>query len=63
MFCWLQPAQKFDTTWGQSRRQAEANAANTGWPHDVGRPSAAPHHMVAAAFGGRLHVVIHHVGR
>jgi len=52
---------------GQSRKynmgpelkiQAEANAENASGPHDVGRPSAAPHHMVAAASRGRHHVVI-----
>jgi len=32
-------------------------------PNDVGRPSASPHHMVAAAPGGRPHVVIHQVIR
>ena len=31
--------------------------------HDVGRPSAAPHSMVAAASGGRHHVVVYHVTR
>ena len=43
--------------------QAQAKVGNTSKPHDVGRPSAAPHHMVAAAFGGRHHVVIHYVVR
>ena len=29
--------------------------------HNEGRPSAAPHHMVAGAFGARHHVVMHYV--
>ena len=32
-------------------KQEVANAENTDGPHNEGRPSAAPHHMVAAAFG------------
>ena len=39
--------------------QAEANAEDTSGPHAVGRPPAAPHHMVAAAHGGRHRVVFH----
>jgi len=35
----------------KQKTQAEANAENTSGPHDVGRPSAAPHHVVAAAEG------------
>ena len=37
-----------------------AVAENIKGPHNEGRPSAAPHHMVAAAEGGRHHVVIHY---
>ena len=49
---------------GQKQKiHAEANAENTSGPHDVARPSAAPHHMVGIASGGRHHVVIHHVAR
>ena len=34
---------------GQKQKiHAEANTENTSGSHDVGRPSAAPHHMVAA---------------
>ena len=29
----------------KQKMQAQANAENTGVPHDVGRPSVAPHHM------------------
>jgi len=45
--------------WGQSRKynmgpiqriQAEANAENSSGPHDVGRPSAAPHHVLAISW-------------
>ena len=38
-----------------------AYAENAAGPHNEGRPSAAPHHMVAGAFGARHHVVIHYV--
>jgi len=49
---------------GQKQKtHAEANAEKTTGPHDVGRPSAAPHHMVAASSVGHYHVVIHHVAR
>jgi len=58
----LQSAQKHNIIWGQSRKytmgqkqeiQAEANDENITGSHDVGRPSAAPHHMVAAAHVAR----------
>ena len=46
---------KAQKTWsGQSPK-------NNRWPHHEGRPSAAPHHMVAGAEGVRHHVVIHDV--
>ena len=46
---------KAEKTWiGQSRKKNR-------WPHHEGRPSAAPHHMVAGAFGARHHVVMHYV--
>ena len=43
------------------KKQEVANAENTEESHNEGRPSAAPHLMAAAAFGGRHHVVIHYV--
>jgi len=49
---------------GQKQKlHAEKNSENASGPHDVGRTSAAPYHMLAAASGGRYHVVIHHVAR
>jgi len=48
-----------NTIWGKNKKKhAEANAENTSGPHDVGRLSVAPHHMVAAPAGGCQHVVI-----
>ena len=63
-----QPALKYNTIWGQTRKhnmerkqkiQAEENAESISLPHHVGQPLAAPRHVVAAASGGRHHVVIH----
>ena len=48
----------YSELWAKSRKynmvqkqkiHAEANPENTSGPHDVGRPSAGLHHMVAAA--------------
>ena len=47
----------------KQKRYVVAIAKNTSASHDVGRPSAAPHSMVAAASGGRHHVVVHHGDR
>ena len=58
MDLWFQPDQKFNIIWAQSREynldkkqkmHVEATAENTSGQHDVGRPKAAPRHMVAAA--------------
>jgi len=50
--------------WDHSRKnkQAEPNAGNAIGTHDVGRPKAATHHVVATASGGRHHVMSYHVG-
>jgi len=48
--------------WRQSTNlQSEANAENTSGPLDGGPPSAAPHHVAAAALHDRHHAVIHRV--
>jgi len=70
--CGPQPAQKYHRIWAKRRKfnmgqkqkiHAKANSELTSAPNDVGRPLAAPHHMVAAACSGRHHVVIHRVAR
>jgi len=40
---------KYNMGLKQEKKQAQAYAEKTSGPHDVGRRSAAPHHMVAAA--------------
>jgi len=47
----------------KKKKTAEANAEHISGPHYVGRPSAAPHHIVAAASGGRHHVATHYAAR
>ena len=47
----------------QQKIQAEAKAEHSSAAQDGGRPSTAPHHMVAAASGDSHPVVMHHVAR
>ncbi len=60
---WCQIALACPVMGPKQKIQAEANSKKSSGPHDVGEPSAAPHHIVAAAPGGRHHLVIHHVVR
>jgi len=57
------PKQRIQNMGPKQKIHAEAIAENTSMPLDVGRPSAAAHHMVVSASGGRHHSVIQHAAR